>query len=57
MVMTGASRYAERHSRWRIESVRWPVLVSAALVLTPLADDRRLDRPRDEARSPSDSGG
>ena len=37
MVMTGASRYAERHPRWRIESVRWPVIVSAALVLTPIA--------------------
>jgi len=36
MVMAGASRYAERTSRWRVESVRWPVLVSAALVLTPL---------------------
>jgi CubicO group peptidase (beta-lactamase class C family) len=36
MVMAGPSRYAERHSRWRIESVRWPVIVSAALVLTPL---------------------
>jgi hypothetical protein len=36
MVMTGASRYAERHPRWRIESVRWPVIVSAAIVLTPV---------------------
>ena len=36
MVMAGPSRYAERHSRWRIESVRWPVIVSAVLVLTPL---------------------
>jgi hypothetical protein len=36
MVMAGASRYAERQSRWRVESVRWPVLVSAAIVLTPL---------------------
>jgi CubicO group peptidase (beta-lactamase class C family) len=36
MVMAGPSRYAERHSRWRIESVRWPVIVSAGLVLTPL---------------------
>jgi len=36
MVLAGASTYAERYSRWRIESVRWPVLVSAVLVLTPL---------------------
>ena len=36
MVMTGGNRYAERHSRWRVESVRWPVLISAALVVTPL---------------------
>jgi CubicO group peptidase (beta-lactamase class C family) len=37
MVMAGPSRYAERQSRWRVESVRWPVIVSAAIVLTPLA--------------------
>ena len=36
MVMTGGYSYAERQSRWRIESVRWAVLVSAGLVLTPL---------------------
>ena len=36
MVMAGPSRYAERQSRWRVESVRWPVLVSVAIVLTPL---------------------
>jgi len=36
MVMAGSSRYAIRQSRARIESVRWPVLVSAALVVTPL---------------------
>ena len=36
MVMAGPNRYAERHSRWRVESVRWPVLISAALVVTPL---------------------
>jgi hypothetical protein len=36
MVMAGPSRYAERYSRWRIESVRWPVIVSAAIMLTPL---------------------
>jgi CubicO group peptidase (beta-lactamase class C family) len=37
MVFTGASTYAERLTRWRVESIRWPVLISAALVLTPLA--------------------
>lgn len=36
MVMAGPSRYAERQSRWRVESVRWPVIVSAAIVLTPI---------------------
>jgi len=36
MVLAGASSYAERLSRWRVESVRWPVLVSAGIVLTPL---------------------
>ena len=36
MVMTGASRYAERQPRWRIETVRWAVIISAAIVLTPI---------------------
>lgn len=36
MVFTGGSVYADRMPRWRIESVRWPVLISAAIVLTPL---------------------
>jgi CubicO group peptidase (beta-lactamase class C family) len=36
MVMAGPSRYAERQSRWRVESVRWPVIVSAAIVLSPV---------------------
>lgn len=36
MVLTGGSLYAERNSRWRIDSVRWTVLASGALVLTPL---------------------
>jgi hypothetical protein len=36
MVLTGGSLYAERKPRWRIESVRWPVLVSTGLALTPL---------------------
>ena len=37
MVFAGPSTYAERQSRWRVESVRWPVLISAALVITPIA--------------------
>jgi CubicO group peptidase (beta-lactamase class C family) len=36
MVMAGPARYAERQSRWRVESVRWPVIMSAAIVLTPI---------------------
>lgn len=32
----GGEIYAERMPRWRVEIVRWPVLVSVALVLTPL---------------------
>jgi CubicO group peptidase (beta-lactamase class C family) len=36
MVFAGPSTYAERQSRWRVESVRWPVLISAALVITPI---------------------
>ena len=36
MVLTGGSVYADRMPRWRIESVRWPVLISAAIVLTPV---------------------
>ncbi|MEX2271585.1 MAG: serine hydrolase domain-containing protein [Vicinamibacterales bacterium] len=36
MVLTGGVFYAERKPRWRVESVRWPVLVSLALVITPL---------------------
>ena len=36
MVFAGASTYAERQSRSRVESVRWPVLISAALVVTPI---------------------
>ena len=36
MVLTGGSLYAERKPRWRIESVRWPVLVSTGRALTPL---------------------
>lgn len=37
MVFTGGFAYAERMPRWQIEIVRWPVLVSFLLVLTPFA--------------------
>jgi hypothetical protein len=36
MVLTGGFFHAERQERWRVESVRWPVLISSALVLTPI---------------------
>lgn len=36
MVLTGGVFYAERTPRWRVETVRWPVLVSLTLVITPL---------------------
>ncbi|HWI18124.1 MAG TPA: serine hydrolase domain-containing protein [Vicinamibacterales bacterium] len=36
MIFAGASTYAERWPRWRVESVRWAVLASAAVVVTPL---------------------
>lgn len=36
MVLAGGNLYAERKSRRRIDSVRWTVLASAAIVLTPL---------------------
>jgi hypothetical protein len=35
MVLTGGGFYAERRPRWAVEIVRWPVLLSSALVLTP----------------------
>lgn len=35
MVLAGGMSYAERQPRWRIESVRWPVLISIAILLTP----------------------
>ena len=35
-VLTGGFAYSEQRPRWRIELIRWPVLVSAALALTPL---------------------
>ncbi len=36
MVLTGGGFYAERKSRLRVDSVRWTVLASAAIMLTPL---------------------
>jgi CubicO group peptidase (beta-lactamase class C family) len=36
MVITAASMYAVRRPRWRIDVVRWPVLGSLALLMTPL---------------------
>ena len=37
MVLTGGLLYSERRSRWPVETVRWSVLVSMALTLTPIA--------------------
>ena len=36
-ILAGGMTYAQQRPRWRIESVRWAVLISAALVVTPLA--------------------
>ena len=36
MIFAGASTYAERWPRWRVESVRWTVLISAVIVVTPI---------------------
>jgi hypothetical protein len=36
MVWAGGLTYEERRPRWLVEIVRWPVLVSAGLVLTPI---------------------
>jgi CubicO group peptidase (beta-lactamase class C family) len=36
MVMAGGFTYAKRRPRWAVEVVRWPIIVSFALVLTPL---------------------
>ena len=51
MVLTGGMLYAERKPRWRVESVRWPVLVSAALVAHAAADDDSVDRSRASRRA------
>jgi len=37
MVLTGGFTYSERRARWPVELIRWPVLISMALVLTPIA--------------------
>jgi CubicO group peptidase (beta-lactamase class C family) len=36
MVLASGMSYEERRSRWSVDLIRWPVLLSAALVLTPL---------------------
>ena len=36
MVLTGGSLYLERRARWRVDVIRWPVLASVAVALTPL---------------------
>jgi CubicO group peptidase (beta-lactamase class C family) len=36
MVLTGGSAYAERMPRTRVEIVRWGVLISSAMMITPL---------------------
>jgi CubicO group peptidase (beta-lactamase class C family) len=35
--VTGGEIYAQRVPRWRVEIIRWPVVASAVLLLTPLA--------------------
>lgn len=35
-VLTGGFAYLEQRPRWRVDVIRWPVLISAALSLTPL---------------------
>jgi CubicO group peptidase (beta-lactamase class C family) len=36
-ILAGGSTYEERRTRWQIDVIRWAVLLSAALVVTPLA--------------------
>ena len=36
MVLTGGAAYLERRSKWRVDVIRWPVLVSLVMLLTPL---------------------
>jgi CubicO group peptidase (beta-lactamase class C family) len=35
MVLTGGSLYLERRPRWRVDVIRWPVLISLVILLTP----------------------
>jgi CubicO group peptidase (beta-lactamase class C family) len=36
MVLTGGALYLERRPKWRVDIIRWPVIASLALMLTPL---------------------
>jgi len=36
-IFAGGMSYSEQRARWRVEIIRWPVLISAGLVVTPLA--------------------
>ena len=36
-IFAGGMSYDERRSRWQVEIIRWAVLISAAVVVTPLA--------------------
>jgi len=36
-ILAGGTTYEERRPRWQVEVIRWAVLISAALVVTPLA--------------------
>lgn len=35
-IFAGGSSYSEQRPRWEVEIIRWPVLLSAAVVVTPL---------------------
>ncbi|MGH9218313.1 MAG: serine hydrolase domain-containing protein, partial [Vicinamibacterales bacterium] len=35
MVLTGGSLYLERRPRWHVDVIRWPVLISLVILLTP----------------------
>jgi CubicO group peptidase (beta-lactamase class C family) len=36
-IFAGGSTYSERRARWKVEIIRWSVLISALIVVTPLA--------------------
>lgn len=36
-IFAGGMSYSEQRVRWQVEIIRWPVLISAAWILTPLA--------------------